>query len=129
MKRVLMSLVMCAVLVGLVGRIVEVSAFSSKAMLITDPGSSVAAEVSRSRDYGIVQGGVGNKLIMKYVAAGGEVRAGDRIVTSQISTVYPPGIPVGEVIKASKKEQDLFYHIEIRPAVDFSKIEEVYIKL
>lgn len=114
---------------GLVGRVVEVSKFSSKIMLITDAESSIAAVDARSRDFGLVKGGSVDKLFMKYVDAGGDIGMGDSIVTSHISTVFPPGIPIGEVSQATKKEHDLFYHIEIKPAVDFSKIEEVFIIL
>lgn len=112
---------------GLVGRIVEVSKYSSKVMLITDAESSVAAVDSRSRDFGVVKGGSLNKLFMKHVDASGDIEVGDSIVTSNISTIFPPGIPIGNVSQASKKEHDLFYHIEIKPAVDFRKIEEVFI--
>ncbi len=112
---------------GLVGRIVEVSKYSSKVMLITDAQSSVAAVDGRSRDFGVVKGGSSNKLSMKHVDAGGDIKVGDVIVTGNISTIFPPGIPIGKVSQASKKEHDLFYHIEIKPAVDFRKIEEIFI--
>jgi rod shape-determining protein MreC len=112
---------------GLVGRVIEVSRHSSKVMLITDAESSVAAVDSRSRDFGVVKGVPAGRLSMKHVDARGDVKVGDIIVTSNISTVFPPGLPIGEVTRASRKEHDLFYHIEIEPAVDFSKIEEVFL--
>ena len=96
-------------------------------MLITDALSSVAAVNGRSRDFGVVKGGSPNKIFMKHVDAGGDVRVGDIIVTGNISTIFPPDIPIGEVSRASKKEHDLFYHIEIKPSVDFGKIEEIFI--
>ncbi len=114
---------------GLAGRVIEVSKYSSKVMLITDAESSVAAVDSRSRDFGVVKGAPGGRLTMKHVDARGDVRVGDIVVTSNISTVFPPGLPIGEVTQASRKEHDLFYHIEIKPAVDFSKIEEVFLIL
>ncbi len=114
---------------GLVGRVVEVSLLSSKVMLISDIESSVAAVNSRSRDFGLVSGGVIDKLFMKYVSAGVDIRVGDKIVTSRISTVFPTGIPIGTINLANKREHDLFYHIEITPAVDFSKLEEIFLVL
>jgi rod shape-determining protein MreC len=114
---------------GLIGRVIEVNPFSSKVMLITDVESSVAATDSRSRDFGIVKGVSRNRLAMRYVSAGKDIRIGDKIVTSQISTVFPPGIPIGIISQAAKREHDLFYYIEIKPAVDFSKIEEVFVIL
>ena len=112
---------------GLVGRVVEVSRYSAKVMLVSDVESSVAAVDARSRDFGLVKGSSSGRLSMKYVDAGGDIRGGDGIVTSNISAVFPPGIPIGEVVRASKKEHDLFYHVEIKPFVDFSKLEEVFV--
>ncbi|OGC06277.1 rod shape-determining protein MreC [candidate division WOR-1 bacterium RIFCSPLOWO2_02_FULL_46_20] len=114
---------------GLVGRVIEVAVFSAKVLLIIDAGSEVAAADVRSRDLGVIEGTNFNKLIMKYVSSGGDVQAGDQIVTSNISTIFQPGLPIGTVLRATKGEHDLFYQIEIKPAVDFSKIEEVFVIL
>lgn len=115
---------------GLVGRVIETALFSAKVMLLTDAASSVAAADERSRDFGVVAGGgSASKLFMKYVSAGGDVAVDDVIATSRISLIFPSGIPIGSVSHAAKGEHDLFYHIEIKPAVDFSKLEEVFIIL
>lgn len=114
---------------GLVGKIVEVSRFSSKVMLLTDPLSSVAAADQRSRDFGIAEGRAPDRLRLKYMSANGEVAVGDIIVTSNVSDLFPPGLPVGVVIKAVKNETDLFYEVELKPSADLSKLEEVMIVL
>jgi rod shape-determining protein MreC len=114
---------------GLVGKVIEVSRFSAKVLLLTDPLFSAAAADQRSRDYGVAEGYAPFKLRLKYVRAGGDVVPGDPIVTSAISSLFPPGIPVGTVSRAAKKETDLFYEIEITPAADLSKLEEVFVVL
>jgi len=114
---------------GIVGQVIEVSRYSAKVMLLTNPESTIAAADARSRDMGVIAGTPSNRLFMKYVGTGGDIKTGDQIVTAQFSTIYPPGLPIGKVVKASKREHDLFYRIEIRPAVDFSKIEEVFVVL
>ncbi|NQT29458.1 MAG: rod shape-determining protein MreC [Candidatus Saganbacteria bacterium] len=114
---------------GLVGKIIEVSKYSSKIMLLTDGESSVAALDARSRDFGVVAGSGSNKLFMKYVDTQGDIKEADQVVTSNVSLIFPPGIPIGQVVVATKGEHDLFYHIEIKPAVDFSRLEEVFIVL
>lgn len=107
---------------GLVGSVLEVTPFVSKVLLISDPACAVAAVDQRSRDFGVVEG-----LSMKYVAGDADIKPGDAIVTSSISSLFPAGIPIGTVISARKKEADLFYSISVKPAVDFSKIEEVFV--
>jgi rod shape-determining protein MreC len=114
---------------GLVGKVIEVTRFSSKVLLLTDPLFSAAAADQRSRDYGVAEGYSPFRLRLKYVRAGGDVAVGDPIVTSSISTLFPSGIPVGTVSRAVKKETDLFYDVEIVPAADLSKLEEVFVVL
>lgn len=112
---------------GLVGKVVEVNPFVSKVLLIVDPSSAVASCDQRSKDCGLVQGGQGNKLKMNYVETGADIRVGDKVITAPISEVFPPGIPVGTIVKAIKNDSDFFYQIEIEPAVIFSRLEEVYL--
>jgi len=114
---------------GLVGKVIEVSASSAKVLLLTDPLFSAAAADQRSRDYGVAEGYAPFKLRLKYVRAGGDVTQGDPVVTSAISSLFPAGIPVGTVSRAVKKETDLFYEVEITPAADLSKLEEVFVVL
>jgi rod shape-determining protein MreC len=112
---------------GLVGKIIEVARFSSKVLLLTDPAFSAAAADQRSRDYGVAEGFSPDKLRLKYVKASGDIAPGDLIVTSTISSLFPSGLPVGTVSRAVKKETGLFYEVELTPAVDLSKLEEVFV--
>lgn len=112
---------------GLVGKVIEVSRFSSKVMLVTDVMSSVAAADQISRDFGVVEGFSPNALRMKYIGIGAEVKEGDKIVTSPISSVFSAGIPIGSVARVERKEAALFCEVLVKPSVDFSKLEEVFL--
>jgi rod shape-determining protein MreC len=114
---------------GLVGRVIEVSRSSAKVLLITDVMSTVAVVDQSSRDTGAAEGTGSDRLSMKYVSVGGEVKEGDRIVTSSFSSYFPAGIPVGTVTRAVKKESDLFFEIEIKPSMNLSRLEEVFLIL
>ncbi|MFA4844456.1 MAG: rod shape-determining protein MreC [Candidatus Margulisiibacteriota bacterium] len=119
----------CPVVVreGLVGRVVEVAPSSARVLLLTDAQSSVAGADQRSRDFGIVEGYSPDTLFLRYVSSGADVGVGDQIVTAAISSLFPPGIPIGTVSAATKAEADLFYEIKIKPAVNFSRLEEVFL--
>lgn len=112
---------------GIVGRIVETSAFSSKVLLITDPNSAVSGINQTSRDLGVVAGGAMKDLSMKYVSANANIKEGDAIVTSGMGEVFPKGIPIGRVSKVSMRDFDIFREVEIKPAVNFSSLERVFI--
>ena len=113
---------------GLVGRVVEVSLFSSKVLPITDLKSSVAAVDQQNREFGVIEGFASQHLLaMKYVSSVADIQVGDPIVPSPASKIFPPGIPIGTVVQVKKKDDDLFFDVKIRPAVNFSKLEEVFL--
>ena len=112
---------------GLVGRTIEVAQHSSKVLLISDPDSSVSASVARSKALGVLYGTLSNVLEMKYIISSSSVESGDLIVTSGVSDIFPKGIPVGSVIKADKRDYDLFQYIEIKTSADLSKLDKVFI--
>lgn len=114
---------------GVVGRIVSVSLNYSKVLLIIDQNSSVDCLVERSRDRGMVKGRSSEICKMEYVVKSSDVIKGDSIITSSLGGVYPKGLPVGRVSSLNVLPDKLFKEIQVRPAVDFSKLEEVLIVL
>lgn len=114
---------------GVVGRVTEVGFSSSKVMLITDPASSVSCVNESSRDMGVVVGGAMKPLSMKYVSTDAKIEIGDIIVTSGMSKIFPPGIPIGTVTDVSVRDYDIFKKISVKPAVNFSTLEEVFVIL
>jgi cell shape-determining protein MreC len=44
---------------------------------------------------------------------------------SELESLFPPGIPVGEVVEAEAGEQDIYQRVHIRPFVDLRDFEYV----
>jgi rod shape-determining protein MreC len=83
---------------GLVGRVVNVSANTSRVLLITDPTSQVGVKVSRSRTMGVARGGQADgRLVVEFFDKVPDVKPGDVLVTSSYSQRFPKDIPVGRV--------------------------------
>ncbi|MBD0269278.1 MAG: rod shape-determining protein MreC [Cyanobacteria bacterium Co-bin8] len=82
---------------GLVGRIVAVSPSTSRVLLVSDPTSRVGAKVSRSRIMGYVRGQSNNRLVMEFFDKSPDVKAGDVVVTSSYSRLFPRDIPIGRI--------------------------------
>lgn len=82
---------------GIVGRVVAVSPSTSKVLLISDPTSRVGAKVSRSRVMGVVRGQSNNRVVMEFFEKNPDVKAGDVIVTSSYSRLFPRDVPIGRV--------------------------------
>jgi len=114
---------------GLVGKVIEVFPFSAKVLLLVDASLAVAAVDQRTRAFGVAVGDNSFGLDLKYVPLTAEIQEGDRIVTSSLSYFAPPGIPVGTVTKVSKRQNEMFYQVKVKPLVDFNRLEEVFIAL
>lgn len=111
---------------GLIGRIYAVSSWSSKALLITDPRSSVAVRFQDSREEAIMDGA--DKICtLKYVHKDAPVNVGERVVTSGLDDLYPRGMPVGSVMNVQKLDHGIFQNVELTPFEDFHHMEEVFV--
>jgi rod shape-determining protein MreC len=56
-----------------------------------------------------------------------EVQAGDVVVSAGLAGVFPKGLLLGVITGASRREGGLFQKIDVAPAVDFGKLEEVLV--
>lgn len=114
---------------GLVGRITQVSAASSKVMLISNPSSSVSALIQRSRATGIVQGRGEYTLALRYIPQGDTVAAGDMVLTSGLGGNFPKRLVIGQVESVQYKEVEMFQEAKIVPAVRLRDLEMVMVIL
>ncbi len=114
---------------GIVGKIINVSGNTAKALLITDVNSSVDALVKRTRARGIVEGNSENSCKLSYVLKTEDIKTGDVIISSGLHGIYPKGVLIGKVSGVVKNRPGFFLFIQVKPSVDFSKLNEVLIVL
>jgi rod shape-determining protein MreC len=112
---------------GVVGQVVSVTARTAKVLLLTDPNSGIDVLVQRTRSRGIVSGSLENGTVLKYVKRSEDIQEGDRLITSGLDGVFPKGMMVGTVIKVRKQHLGLFQFIEVLPAVQSARVEEVLV--
>jgi rod shape-determining protein MreC len=114
---------------GVVGRVVSVSPNYAKALLIIDQNSAVDCLVQRSRERGMLKGFSMEACRLDYTLKTADIVVGDTVVTSGLAGVFPKGLPVGYISEVEDVSGKLFKDIKVRPAVDFSKLEEVLVIL
>ncbi len=112
---------------GVVGKVVSVSARSAKVILLTDANSGIDVMVQRTRSRGIVSGSLDSGMVLKYMKRSEDVQVGDRLITSGLDGVFPKGLMAGTVIKVNKQSLGLFQSIEVMPAVQSALVEEVFV--
>lgn len=113
---------------GVVGRIFEAAGGASKVQTILDPNVGVAGLIQRTRVQGMIVGDGDRGCRMEYVSELANVEVGDVVVTSGLDQIYPKGYTLG-VIAAIGEGEGLTKIIEIRPEVDFRRLEEVLVLL
>lgn len=118
---------------GLVGRVTEVSHMRSKIVLIGDANCKVPAVVENdARDKGmIVSGGPFDSsfVTLTYLVNNANLKPGQKVVTSDLSAIYPKGIPIGVIADVRPVESGLYLEAEVKLSAKLSSLEEVWVLL
>ena len=112
---------------GLVGRVTQVYARTAKVQLLTDPDSAIAALLQTSRVTGLVVGQPDGTLRMELIPQEESVTVGDIALTSGLGGFVPKGLVIGQVTQVQQVDYALFQAAIVRPAVDFSRLEQVLV--
>ena len=112
---------------GVVGRIFEVGHNTSKVLLLSDPTFAVAAVDQRSRENGLLTGTLQGELRFQYLTSNADVKVGDALVTSRLSTAFPEGILIGQITDVQASANSHTVECLVDPAVDLSELEEVIV--
>ena len=107
---------------GLVGRTLRVGPFTATVLLLTDPGFTVGARLTREGTIGLATG-AGSGLTYELVE-GGRVAVGDALLSTGSET-FLPGVPVGRVTAVDASAGDLVTTAEVEPFVDVSALDLV----
>jgi len=117
---------------GLVGRISTVDLTSSKVVSIIDEDSVVSGWISKPQGGPVVVRGdltLKEKGLcrMDTIPVDVDVAVNDVIETSGLGGIYPKGIIIGKVKEVKKTNSELNRYAIIEPAVDFKRLEEVFV--
>jgi rod shape-determining protein MreC len=115
---------------GLVGQVSRVFGSYADVLLSVDSRSAVDVMVERSGARGIVRGtGERDRYSAKveYLQRTDDVRVGDAVVTSGLGCRFPAGLLVGRVAAVTRREFGLYQEVELSPAVNFSRLNEVLV--
>jgi rod shape-determining protein MreC len=111
---------------GFIGIVHSVSGDFSIARTLNNVDLKLTVMDERSRINGILKW-TGEELIIVNIPNTFDVEVGDRIVTSDISTIVPIPIPIGIVEEFKAGETGVFSYIRVKPFVDLTPIENVFI--
>ncbi len=117
---------------GLVGKVTQTASDGAQVSLILDSSVGVSARVGTTNATGIVQPKVGepNNLLLQYLPANTPVSPGAYVVTSGTvrspdDSLYPPGIPIGQV--TSVNEESPYKSVNVHPLADLHNLDVVQV--
>ncbi|MGB8752539.1 MAG: rod shape-determining protein MreC, partial [Candidatus Sulfotelmatobacter sp.] len=88
--------------------------------------SGVGVFLEKSRLQGVLRGTPNGELILERVMSDEQVIPGEAVLSSGGDQIFPKGLPVGTVTKVAPG-RDLFLSINVKPAADLSRLEEVLV--
>jgi rod shape-determining protein MreC len=119
---------------GLVGRIDSVSGGSSQVTLLTNHTSGVTAKVVPRGVQGFIRPEVGDPedLVLDFIDSSRKVGVGDTVVTAGwraegFASLFPPNLPVGEVVTAPIDAQVASRQVHLRPYADLRNLDFVQV--
>lgn len=110
----------------LVGKIDQVSADTSRLMLVTSKDSIVQVMLQNSRTTGTLVGGISG-MKLGSIPLDTAIVPSENIITSGLGGKLPKGIYVGTAGGEVSVKSDIFKTIEVKSPVDFSKLEYLFV--
>ncbi|MDR1124349.1 MAG: rod shape-determining protein MreC [Elusimicrobiota bacterium] len=115
--------------VGLLGKVIEVTPNTSKILLSTDEDFSVTAFLSQSRIECLAAGSGRGGMAAKYIPLEARITEGEKVYTSVSSALFPDGVLIGALASAAARgeEGSVFIAPPLKLAVDPLSVKEVLI--
>ena len=118
---------------GLVGIVTKTGSNWAQVRSLIDDASNVSAMVLLSSENCIVSGSAGSmdngRLTLSDLDIAADVSIGEKVVTSNISDKYLPGILIGYIDAVEDDQNHLMQTGELLPVADFSHLDHVLVIL
>lgn len=112
---------------GVVGVVYMVSQHYSVVIPILNSQSNVSVSIRKRGYYGYLHwtGGASDKAYVDDIPRHARFNLGDIIETSGYSSIFPPGIIVGQILHVYNSTDGLSYRVQVKLTTDFSNLRDV----
>ncbi|NOX66652.1 MAG: rod shape-determining protein MreC [Chlorobi bacterium] len=111
---------------GLVGIVTDTEENFSLVRTLHNTSFRISGTIQRSNIDGIIFWD-GQNLVMHNIPTTADIDKGDRVVTSVLSSILPPSIPVGLVVKKESNISGILSNVIIRPFVDVLTVKNIFV--
>jgi rod shape-determining protein MreC len=115
---------------GLFGRVIEVTPYTSRVLLVTDANHAVPVQINRNGVRSIA-GGTGDPVYLELenVPITADVTEGDLVETSGLGGGFPAGYPVGRVHSVRIEPTSAFALVEVEPMAQLDRSRHLLVIL
>lgn len=115
-----------------IGKITTVSGKVSRVRLATEFDSNTTAKTKETGALGLAKG-QGDSMVFSEVILSENLKAGDSVQTvgnvDERGIGILPNLVIGTIENVRKSSNQLFWEATLKPAIDYQKLEEVFISL
>jgi len=117
---------------GLVGRVSSVGFARSQVVLLGDPGCHVSALVQNpAHDIGIISASgrpIDSSLVdLTYLSGNAVLKPGENVITSGEGEIFPPGIPLGQIVDSRTVEFGLYTEARVKLSANLGALDQVWV--
>lgn len=114
---------------GVVGRVVNTSANYSTVMTMISRQFKVDGKLKNSGERGSIGWDGQNPRIvqMRNIPKSVKIQKGDSVLTSELSSIFPPNILIGTVDSVMNDPSTNFYNLRLKTGTNFSTVQFVYV--
>jgi len=113
---------------GVLGQVTHVYLLTAEVTLLTDKDAAIpvlnARTQQRAAAFGAPNGGA---LELRFTSANADVQAGDKLGTSGVDGIYPPGLPVATVVSIDRRVESGFARILLAPTASADGVRHVLV--
>ena len=110
---------------GVIGQVTRLFPLTAEVTVLTDRNAAIPVQLQRTGQRTVAFGGVENgRIELRYLPANTDIKEGDVVVSSGLDGVFPPGMPVGKVIRLERGGPNAFARVLLDPiaAVDSARL-------
>lgn len=116
---------------GVIGQVTRAYPLSAEVTLLVDRDAAIpvlnARTQVRSAAFGGALGAGKHGMELRYMVSDADVQPGDLLTTSGIDGVYPPGLPVAEVVSVDRVIESGFARVHLRPLASADSVRHVLV--
>jgi rod shape-determining protein MreC len=114
---------------GIVGIVTNVSANFASVMSLLHKDVRVNCQLKKDGSYGplIWDGKDYRYCLLTDIPTHAKIKAGDTVITSELSGIFPEGIMVGTIESYERRQNESFYTAKVKLSANLKKVNHVYV--